>query len=411
MNQAYFVFIRENRRFLSFGFLMAWCSSYGQTYYVSVFSGDIRDEFGLSHGEFGLIYSLATLASGLSLIWLGRQIDRFDLRPFSTAICVGLVLASVLIGVAESVLMLGIALFALRLFGQGLMSHTAMTSMARYFDRDRGKAIGLANLGFPSGQAVFPIIGVALAATMGWRNSWFLMAGILAIALTPMLLYQLKGHGERHKDLIERTIAAATERTGARQWSAAEARRDPRFLLTLPAALALSFIGTGVVFHQVQLVEAKGWTLAWFASNFVVMAAASVMAALLAGPWIDRLGATKPLRWFLVPPTLSIAALASSDAALIVPVYMIGYGLGVGLSRVVLGALWAERYGVLHLGAIRALVTALMVLASALAPVLMGWMIDLGLAMDAILWMCVGYFVVAMAMVLAAGRLDRRPLA
>jgi predicted MFS family arabinose efflux permease len=278
--------------------------------------------------------------------------------------------------------------------------------MARYFDKDRGKAIGLANLGFPAGQAVFPIIGVALAAAMGWRNSWYLMAGVLAVALTPMLLFSLRGHGERHRNLLERTTAAAAQQAGGRQWTATETRRDPRFLLILPAALALSFIGTGITFHQVQLVDAKGWSLAWFASNFVVMAAAAVMASLLTGFWIDRFGAAKLLHWFLVPPTLSIAALASSDAVLIVPVYMIGSGLGVGISRVVLSALWAERYGVLHLGAIRALVAALMVLASALSPVLMGWMIDLGLAMDAILWMCVGYFVVAMAMVLAAERLD-----
>lgn len=406
MNAAYFAFLRENRRFLSFGFLMAWCSSYGQTYYVAVFSGDIRDEFGLSHGEFGLIYSLATLAAGICVIWLGRQIDRFDLRLFSAVICAGLVLATALTGVAGSVLTLGVALFALRLFGLGLMSHTALTSMARYFDKDRGKAIGLANLGFPAGQAVFPIIGVALAAAMGWRNSWFLMAGVLAVVLTPMLLLPLRGHGERHRNLVERTTAAAAQQTGGRQWTETETRRDPRFLLILPAALGFSLIGTGISFHQVHLVEAKGWSLAWFAGNFVVMAMASVIATLFVGPWIDRLGAAKLLPWFLIPPTLSIAALASSDAALIVPVYMIGIGLGVGLSRVVLSALWAERYGVLHLGAIRALVTALMVLASALSPVMMGWMIDLGLAIDAILWMCVGYFVVAMAMVFAAERLN-----
>ena len=171
MRSRYLDFLAENSRFLAFGFLMALCSSYGQTFFISVFSGEIRNEFDLSHGTFGLIYSTATLLSGLCMISAGRQIDRIDLRDFSTAVCMGLVVASILTGWTTSVVMLGVAIFALRLSGQGLMSHTSMTAMARYFEQDRGKAISIANLGFPAGQALFPVIGVALAAAIGWRNT------------------------------------------------------------------------------------------------------------------------------------------------------------------------------------------------------------------------------------------------
>ena len=163
MNSGYLGFLRENSRFLAFGFLMALCSSYGQTFFISVFGGEIRAEFGLSHGTFGLIYSAATLLSGFCMIWAGGQIDRVDLRRFTVMVCAGLIVASLLTGWTTSAFMLGIAIFALRFSGQGLMSHTAMTAMARYFERDRGKAISMANLGFPAGQAIFPVIGVALA--------------------------------------------------------------------------------------------------------------------------------------------------------------------------------------------------------------------------------------------------------
>ena len=76
----YFRFVRQNRRFLAFGLLVALFSSFGQTYFIGLFSAELRAAFALSHGEFGLIYSLASLAAGLCLIWLGRFVDRLDLR-------------------------------------------------------------------------------------------------------------------------------------------------------------------------------------------------------------------------------------------------------------------------------------------------------------------------------------------
>lgn len=411
MKSAYLVFLMENRRFLAFGFAMAWFSSYGQTYFISVFGGEIRAEFGLTHGGFGLAYSLATLTSGLCLIWLGRQIDRFDLIPYTVAICAGLILACGLMATADTVAMLAIAMFALRIMGQGLMSHTALTSMARYFDSDRGKAISIANLGFPAGQATFPLVGVALAAALGWRNGWLVMTVVFAVFLAPLLLWLLKGHGVRHTRMLERTAAAAgSDQTGTvRQWTPREVRHDLRFWLILPSVVALSFIGTGIIFHQVHLTEIKGWSLAWFAGNYFTMAATMVATALLSGPLIDRVGAARLLPVYLMPAVLSLATLAAGDAPLVVPVFMVLQGISAGLSRVVLGALWAERYGVLHLGAIRALVAASMVIASGASPATFGWLIDLGITFDAIIWMCVAYLVVSIALIYVAERRSPQP--
>ena len=185
MKSTYFGFLAENRRFLTFGFLMALCSSYGQTFFISVFGGEIRAEFGLTHGTFGLIYSVATLVSGFCMIWAGGQLDRIHLRTFSFVICIGLAGASILTGSTTSPLMLGVAIFALRLFGQGLMSHTSLTAMARYFDQDRGKAISIANLGFPTGQAIFPVICVMLATVWQTETSPMQCGAHLLSGFTP----------------------------------------------------------------------------------------------------------------------------------------------------------------------------------------------------------------------------------
>ena len=396
----YLDFLVANRRFLAFGFAMAFFSSFGQTFFIAVFGGELRAEFGLSHGEFGSLYSAATVASGTILIWAGRQIDRFSLRLFSGLVCGLLAFACLSMAWVPSLAVLGLAIFVCRLAGQGLMSHTALTSMARHFERDRGTAVSIANLGFPAGQAVFPIIAVSAIAAIGWRGTWLAAAGLAAIGVLPLTRWLLRGHRDRERPAGGTVSGAssASAQSPRRQWSRAEVLRDRRFYLVLPAAMFPSFVGTGIIFHQVHLVEAKGWSLEWFAGSFAALAAASVASALLTGPLVDRFGATRLVVWALVPEGVALALLAGFDHPLTAPAMLVMMGLGAGAFRTVTGALWAELYGVDHLGAIRAMVAACMVFASAGSPVSMGWLIDAGVGIEAIAVMCIGYLAVAMTL-------------
>ncbi len=398
----YLDFLAANCRFLTFGFAMAFFSAFGQTFFIAVFGGELRAEFGLSHGEFGSVYSLATVASGATLFWAGRQIDRFPLGLFSSLVCGLLVVACLSMAWAPSLAVLGLAIFVCRLAGQGLMSHTALTSMARYFEGDRGKAVSIANLGFPAGQAVFPIVAVSVIAAIGWRETWLAAAALVTIGVLPLTRWLLRGHHERERRrAAHATVSAASSATSPsrrRQWSRAEVLRDRRFYLILPAAMFPSFVGTGIIFHQVHLVAVKGWSLEWFAGSFAGLAAASVASALLAGLLIDRYGAARLVLWALVPEGVALALLASFDHPMTALAMLVMMGLGAGAFRTVTGALWAELYGVDHLGAIRAMVAALMVFASAGSPVSMGWLIDAGVSIEAIAVMCIGYLAVAIAL-------------
>ena len=398
----YLDFLAANRRFLAFGFAMAFFSAFGQTFFIAVFGGELRAEFGLSHGEFGSVYSAATVASAAILIWAGRQIDRFPLKLFSATVCGFLALSCLSMAWAPSLVVLGLAIFVARLAGQGLMSHTALTSMARHFEHDRGKAVSIANLGFPAGQAVFPIIAVSLVAAIGWRGTWLAAAVLVAIGVLPLTRWLLRGHRDRERDRpAHATVSgtsSATAQSPRRQWSRAEVLRDRRFYLVLPAAMFPSFVGTGIIFHQVHLVEVKGWSLEWFAGSFAALAVASVASALLTGPLVDRFGATRLVVWALVPEGVALALLAGFDHPMTAPAMLVMMGLGAGAFRTVTGALWAELYGVEHLGAIRAMVAACMVFASAGSPVSMGWLIDAGVGIEAIAVMCIGYLAVAMTL-------------
>ena len=146
----YLYFLKQNLRFIGFGYLTAFLSTFGQTFYIAMYSGELRATFSLSHGDFGNIYAVATLSSGFILIWLGKIIDRVDLRFYAVCLCLGLAGACLLMSLAQGVITLILAIFLLRLMGQGLLSQAATVTMARYFDDfSRGKSREPRGFGFP----------------------------------------------------------------------------------------------------------------------------------------------------------------------------------------------------------------------------------------------------------------------
>ena len=165
--------LRQHGRFLAFGLTLTFLSSFGQTFFIALFNESLRAEFALSHSAIGAYYSIATLASGLTIAWLGRAVDWVDLRVFTALVCVALAAAAFGMAWVPSALVLVGVFFLLRLTGQGLLSHAALTTMSRYFDETRGKAMALAGLGYPLGEAVLPVVAVGLMTAFGWRQVWF----------------------------------------------------------------------------------------------------------------------------------------------------------------------------------------------------------------------------------------------
>ncbi|MFQ5845088.1 MAG: MFS transporter, partial [Planctomycetota bacterium] len=307
-----------------------------------------------------------------------------------------------------TVTLLALALYALRFCGQGLMGHTAMVTMARYFHAERGKALSVAALGFALGFAAFPRIAKELLDAVGWRDAWRLVGGVLAVALVPLVLWLLRGQRERHRRQLEKSGVQEggppPSPRAARQWTRAEVVRDPRFYLLLPAALAPPFLMTGLLIHQRHIIAAKGWSLDWYSTCFIGFGIMQWTSSLFVGALVDRASALRLFPWFLLPfgGSLLVLATASDPAAALV--YLVLAGASVGAVVPVTGAAWAELYGVAHLGAIRALTSALMVFSTALAPVTMGWLFDAGTTVEALARMCAGYVALSVGLAALAAR-------
>lgn len=382
-------FLRTNPHYLGFGLTLTFFSGFGQTFFIGMFKEDVLEFTGLGHGSYGRLYSAATLSSAACLLFLGRQVDRFPLRSFTLFVLAGLSAACFLMSTAQGLVTLWLSLFMLRLFGQGLMGHTANTAIARDYDRDRGKALSVVNLGHPASEAILPRLFVAILGVMAWRSVWQLCGAIVAVVVAPTIFFLLSHHqrSETRRRAARDAGPPHPPLPKIRQWSASEVLRDPAFYLVLPAVLAPPFIGTGLFFHQDVVKASLGWSDALFSYGFVGFAVAQVTIAPVAGQWVDRFGATRLLPTFLIPYILGLVLAASLPGEPLAFVLLGCLGLSSGIGTSVIGALWAERYGVLHLGSIRTIVSVSMVVSTALSPPIMGTLIDRNVGMRAILFL------------------------
>lgn len=387
MLRSYLHFAQRHARGLMFGAMLMGLSSFGQTYYVSLFGADFRAAFGLSDGTLGAAYAAGTVASALTLTWAGRLIDLTTVRRYTWCVAALLSVACLMVAGAVHVVMLVIAFYFLRLGGQGLMMHTALTVTARAYPEDAGKALGLVSLGFSVAQAVLPPLAVVMLATIGWRWSWA-MGGAVVLAGTALALACLPRVADEAGAIAARKQVLAARPRGT-LW------RDPRLLLTMPAILASPFIGTGFFFHQARLAEEKGWTLAWIAGWFAVYAVCQAMAQVAIGPIIDRFGPRRLMPLFLMPLGISMLALMLSTSIWAAPVYLIMAGLSAAVASTLATALWVELYGTALLARVRSAVEAALVVASGASPIVMGYLIDWGVPLRDQAAGCLAYIAIA----------------
>lgn len=398
-------FIRSNIRWLLGGLTLTFFSSFGQTYFIALFSHEIRETFSLSHGEFGGIYMVGTLASAAVLVWLGRVVDFYSVSTVAFWVCCALGLACVAMSLVFSVWMLVLVIFGLRLFGQGMMSHIAMVAMGRWYSAERGRAVSITSMGFQIGTGILPFIVVSLIGLIGWRASWVVAALLMIFVAMPVIYLLMK------TERIPRGMTAPSiEDDGKKHWTHAQVLADPLFWVMLTGVIAPSFIGTSVFFHQVHIGEIKGWSRELIAGSIALAAFTTVLFSLLAGWLIDRFSARQLLPLFLVPLGLGNFLLGWMDNSAAIIIYMLLHGVSNGVSNTLFGALWPEVYGTRHLGAVRSLIMAAMVIASALGPGATGWLIDRGIGFEIqLISMGVYCFITTLFMVMVERALVKRP--
>jgi len=372
-----------------FGFIFTFFSSFGQSFFIGLFNSNIRADLNISHGQFGTIYALATLISSFTLIWVGKKIDDFKLTKFSFFVVLLLFLSSIFFSFINNIYFLLIGIFLLRLSGQGLMSHTATTSISRYFDLNRGKALSITWLGLSAAEFIMPITIVFFLSMYSWRSIWLTIALLIILLLPAVSFITIKKItlSSREKENIN------LKRSNIKNWTRKEVLLDPKFYLISLVMLALPAINTGVFVYQSFILESKNWGDFVIAKSFMFYAILSVVTLFISGPLVDKYTSRKMLTLMNIPSLFAMLILFYSDNY-ISSYFLFGLmGISNGLANVLGSSTWAEIYGVKYLGSIKALTTAMMVFSTAFGTAVFGVIIDKGYPIETIAMISFAYII------------------
>jgi MFS family permease len=370
-------FLKDNFRWIAGGFMLTFFSSVGQTYFISASVAEWQAAFDLSHGEFGRLYMFATLASAICLPFVGRLVDVVRADHMIALVIPTLAVAALLAGYASSIPVLVFAIFLLRLFGQGMMTHMALTATGRWFVAERGRAVSLVVLGHQGGEATLPMAVAAITIAYGYSVSWIAAAVALLVIGLPFAYWCYHKPRVPHGQVSKEASSAPV----VRSWTRQEVLQDPIFWILLIGILAPPFIGTTIFYHQNYMTTLNDWPPQLFATSLLVMALTTVGFTLLIGAVVDRFGAKSVLPYFLLPLAAACFAFGYSGPAYSLFIVMVLLGISYGISSTLFGALWPEIYGLANLGAVRSITVSAAVFATAAGPGLTGTLIDRGMSL------------------------------
>ena len=385
-----------NKKVIIFGFIFTFFSSFGQSFFLGLFNAPIRNELGITHGQFGNIYATATIFSSLLLIWIGKKIDEFQIIYYSFFVILLLFLSSLIFSLINSVYFLAIGIFLMRFSGQGLMSHTATTTISRFFEKSRGKALSTIWFGLSFAEFILPLLITYMFVIYSWRIVWQGIAVLIILFLPFIVLNTIK----RIKlDSREKNLSSSKS-VKIKSWRRGEVIKDYRFYILSLNMLAMPWIATGVFVYQSFISESKMWSVYTVPKAFMVYSIASIITLFFSGFLVDKFTSRKLIPLMNIPLLFAMFVLFYYQHEVSAFIFLGLIGVSNGLANVLGSSTWAEIYGVKFIGSIKALTTAFMVFSTAFGTAVFGLLIDNGFAIENIAFISGLYIVISLTLLI-----------
>ena len=385
-----------NKKVIIFGFIFTFFSSFGQSFFLGLFNAPIRNELDITHGQFGNIYATATIFSSLLLIWIGKKIDEYQIIYYSFFVILLLFLSSLFFSFINSIYFLAAGIFLMRFSGQGLMSHAATTTISRFFEKSRGKALSTIWLGLSSAEFILPVLVTYLFVIYSWRIVWQGIA-LLIILLLPLIILNTI----RNIKLDSReNDQNSNENLKIKSWKRKEVIKDYRFYIISLNMLAMPWIATGVFVYQSFISDSKTWSIYTIPKAFMVYSIASIITLFFSGFLVDKFTSRKLIPLMNIPLLLAMFVLFYYQHEISAYIFLGLIGVSNGLANILGSSTWAEIYGVKFIGSIKALTTAFMVFSTAFGTAVFGLLIDNGFAIENIAFISGAYIVISLILLM-----------
>ena len=394
-----------NKKIIIYGFIFTFFSSFGQSFFLGLFNEPIRNELGITHGQFGNIYAVATIFSSLLFIWAGKKIDDFRLLNYSFFVIILLFLSTLFFSFINSVYLLAVGIFLMRFSGQGLMSHTSSTAISRYFEKSRGKALSAIWLGLSTAEFILPVFVIYFLTTYSWRSVWQGIS-ILVILVLPLIInFTIKSINFESRESSSKTKLIAK----IKSWKRNEVLKDYRFYIISSNMLAMPWIFTGMAVYQSFIADSKLWEAYTIPKAFMVYSIASIITLFSSGFLVDKFTSRKLISIMNIPLLLAMVVLFFWKQEISAYFFLGLIGISNGFGNILGSSTWAEIYGVKYIGSIKALTTAFMVFSTASGTAIFGLLIDKGFTIEHIALIC-GIYIIASISLLILFRKSLEPV-
>ena len=382
-----------NFQVIFFGFIFTFFSSFGQSFFLGLFNAPIRNELDITHGQFGNIYAAATIFSSLLLIWVGKKIDDYKILNYSFFVITLLFLSSLFFSFISNIYLLALGIFLMRFSGQGLMSHTSTTTISRFFEKTRGKALSTAWFGLSTAEFFLPVFITYLLVIYSWRSVWQGIAIIVILFLPLVILNTIKSI---RLDSREENKDNNYEKIEIKSWKRREVIKDYRFYVVSLNMLAMPWIATGVFVYQSFISDSKMWDFYTIPKAFMVYSITSIVTLIISGFLVDKFSGRKLILFMNLPLLLAMITLFQFNNEIFAYIFLGLIGVSNGLANILGSSTWAEIYGVNYIGSIKALTTAFMVFSTAFGTAVFGLLIDRGFTIENIAFIGAVYILISL---------------
>ncbi|MEQ8445172.1 MAG: MFS transporter [Pelagibacterium sp.] len=380
-------------RGVSYSAGMVALSTLGAAYFVGLFNPFVSEAFGINQATLGLIFSVSTIAAVIPMFLIGRLIDAVSLRRYTIGLLLAFTAACLAIAWSPNLAVFVVGVFFIRLVGDWLFAHAALTASARFFGTTRIRLSGLTAIGYAVGPMVFPGAALALTAAYGWRAAWFAIAAFIIIFAVPACVR-----------LLPSAIFAPSTAHIPRKASIRVL--DRRILVFLPALMSAPLVFSGLLFHQSVWSQPRGGA-EWLSLGLMAYAVAQMSAMFLAGYLAERFSVYRIVALHALPAAIGLAICTIWSAPWTLVVYLAGAGVATGFTLTLTPLLLIGLYGDTNLGAGRAMIQSVTLVCAAVSTTAMGLWIDADLGMKLVFGASIAYFALA-SLLARLGTRDQR---